>query len=85
MTVPWKILRKLALWVGVAIFILVAGVGLVFFDEVVPRKQPVAFFFAGWTNDFMGARVAVLCISNRSRSPVMCSRRKAPTRGARCR
>ena len=70
MKFPWRMLRKIVLWSMVAVLVVVAGVGLMFFDQVVPRRHSVAFFFAGWTNDFAGARVAALCISNRSREPV---------------
>jgi hypothetical protein len=62
---------KALLWIGVGVAVLLVLIGVAFLGRIIPRTHSVAFTFAGWTNDDAGARVAVLCISNRSHKPVM--------------
>jgi len=45
---------KLLLWASLAIVIILAAVGLLLFDRLLPRKHSVTFSFAGWTNDAQG-------------------------------
>ena len=70
MNVPWRMLRRILLWTLLVFLVILAGLGLMFFDRLVPRRHPVTVSFAGWTNDTTAGRIAVLTISNRSRKPV---------------
>jgi hypothetical protein len=62
---PWKLIRRLLLGLPLFLLLILAALGLIFFEEIMPRKDAASFSFRGWTN-YGDKQHAILCISNRS-------------------